>query len=395
MNGEMKNAKIMLLAFVTLFLLSGCKDDRHYEEVEKKALSYYKEKYGLKDVEITDSCKAGNSGLFGYLDVKDRAYEMSDGHSVYWNEYGQYFADDRQAAAIKEDFETQIFQPLIAPENVRAGDFDLNRTAMETYDACVFTEYYDGDIRSFLEKEKPQPYHCRITISGKEGFDHEAYTKKIYEDLDPCLSGMIEVIIVEEGSGLFEQSDDLYIRNGDPGIIATASLYFDDQICWRRQVYIEILDGVFITSSEANFDFEEGDVRLVEAGSAQEFQQILDHSYYSLPVDAEENKKGGYLVHDQRHEERYVLDDPDAPYYRLELSERVRQALKDDRFSVYAYMDEGKETPLYVRYGYSPSSAWKLFTFCENDKAVKYDTLHPDNLYYFGKFHREGFPEGS
>ena len=96
------NKKGLLCVFLlALLLLSGC-TSLHYENVERRALKYYKEKYGLKDVDIKRSYKAGNNGMFGYTETEDRAYEMSDGYSVYWNNTQKYFADDRQAKEIKE-----------------------------------------------------------------------------------------------------------------------------------------------------------------------------------------------------------------------------------------------------------------------------------------------------
>ena len=73
----------LLTVLLCLFLLGGCAEERrHYASVEKQAQKWYREKYGIKDATVTDSFKAGNAGLFGYLDVKDRAYEMSDRKSV-------------------------------------------------------------------------------------------------------------------------------------------------------------------------------------------------------------------------------------------------------------------------------------------------------------------------
>ena len=64
------------IAAVCLLLplcLSACGDNSlHYKAVEKKAISYYKKKYGTK-ADIVDRYKAGNSGLFGYVGVRDRA----------------------------------------------------------------------------------------------------------------------------------------------------------------------------------------------------------------------------------------------------------------------------------------------------------------------------------
>ncbi|MBQ1476486.1 MAG: hypothetical protein IIZ21_04300, partial [Firmicutes bacterium] len=141
----MRVRKEVLLALALAFsaLLSGCMDRAHYDRVEKKALKYYQNKYSKKDVEIVDSYKAGNNGLFGYLGVEDRAYEMSDGSSVYWDDSLETFADNAQADQILADFEQEILQPLLAafPVPYQATPAALNRTNYDSFDESVFTAY--------------------------------------------------------------------------------------------------------------------------------------------------------------------------------------------------------------------------------------------------------------
>ena len=103
--GIVMKRMIRAAAFAAILLLSvlsaGCgKEARHYQQVEKDAVLYYQAKYGGRET-VADSFKAGNDGLFGYIGVKDRAYEMSDGFYVYWNDSEGYFADNRQAEEIR------------------------------------------------------------------------------------------------------------------------------------------------------------------------------------------------------------------------------------------------------------------------------------------------------
>ena len=104
MKGRALKGIVLVLLAMSVFLASGCASEKHYRAVEKKALEYYQDKYGLEDITVTDSYKAGNSGLFGYLDVEDRAYEMSDGNSVFWDEDNERFSDNAQADEINEAF---------------------------------------------------------------------------------------------------------------------------------------------------------------------------------------------------------------------------------------------------------------------------------------------------
>ncbi|MBR2991139.1 MAG: hypothetical protein IKF51_06735 [Solobacterium sp.] len=385
--------KLSAAAVCGLFLLSGgcSKDRRHYERVEQDALTYYREKYGENDAEIVDGWKAGNSGLFGYVGVADRAYEMSDGYTVYWDDEAGTFADDRQAPEIREAFDREVFQPLVRtlPAPFSFSEYALNRTNYESYDACVFRTYFDGDIRAFLESEQPSLSGLYITLEETEGFDHEAWTDTFYAFLDPYVSGYADVVVKRTGTGT---EGDAVPGLDDPDLLSKAYLRFGDSIHWYRQVYIEVLDGVYVTSDQADFVLEAGDVRFEEAGTCAEVQRILDEAYEALPVDAEENKSGGYRVHDQRHESRTILSDLNAPYYRLVLSQRVMEELDSgDRLSVYI-RTERSDLPLMVYYGYG-YSGWDAFTVCSETDIAEYHTLHPDNLYWFGPVQHQPYEE--
>ena len=379
--------KKILLLLLCVFLLSSCsKERKYYEAVEKRALSWYEEKYSLKGVEIVSSFKAGNSGLFGYIGVDDRAYETSDGYYIYWDDSEEIFYDSRQAAKINEAFDEEVLLPLISQldTEVNVSEHSLNRTGMESFDECVFRNLYDGDIFSFLEEEKPELYRCTVTLKEKEGFDHEGWTASLNESLEPYLSGYMAVCIVREDASV--ETERFWLRISDPDIVSYADLYFSRGIRWFRQVYIQIAEGVYVCS-------DKGDFVLEEAGKAIELQQILDEAYYAMPVDAEENAKGGYMVHDQRHEKRVVLNDTDIPYYRLKLSERVIDALdSDQRLSVYFRNDREGNEGFYVHYGYGTTGHYELFSVAKPGET-EHDTLHPDNLYYFGSYEAEAYPE--
>ena len=390
----MKKVILIIMVMTMLFGLSGCKDAIHYKMAEKAALSYYKKKYGERSVEIVDSFKAGNSSLFGYVGVKDRAYEMSDHYFVFYDDdQGRYY-DNRQEASVIADFDSGIFQPLLRDDvRMKTSEYSLGRTHMESFDECVYTTYYDGDMRSFLEKEKPVLSDMRILMEEKKGFDHEAYIRELYEKLDPYVSGYMQVIVVEKDHTLFDGDlSDAWIRNGDEGVTVIAQLYFGDKISWYRQKYIEVFDGVYVCSNRPNFDLEEGDIVFEEAGKASELQKLLDEAYEAMPVDAKENEKGGYQVHDQRHEYRTIIDEPDLPYYRLKISDRVLEEIGEGRLDVYMKIMDGKGSKLFANYAYS-NSRYSLYKVCEDGGSLAYEQIDPGNLYYFGSYHSEEYKD--
>ena len=168
------------------------------------------------------------------------------------------------------------------------------------------------------------------------------------------------------------------------GVRAKASLNYDGEIRWYRQNFIEVAENIFVTSAEENFSFEEGDVRFEAAGTCADLKVMLDEAYYAMPVDAEENKNGGYLAHDQRHESRVELDDPDAPLYRVVFSQRVLDAL-DERGCIGAYWLDCREDGAPLMMYTAKSGSYSVYQVCERGKdSTDYQEINPDYLYYFG-----------
>ena len=376
--------KISILFLCLLFLLSSCKDNG--KDMQKKAKAYYEKKYDLKDVTLSDPFKAGNSGLFGYIGVEDLAFEVSDGSFIYYDKEEDRFYDSKQAEQIEEDFETKLLPELM--KEIRSPyvlkDSRIAATRYESFDECVFHEYYDGDIKDYLAKERPSISDFLLTVQAQD--DSKEQIASLYEKMASYFKGGAEVRVVKEGSSyLLEENKEEYIGRDDEDLIAEASLYFNDRMYWHEPHYVEAMEGVMISSDMADFILEEGDIRLEEVKDGQSFQEILDASYYAMPVDAKENKDGSYTVRDQRHEERIILDE-EFPYYRLVLSDRVKEKMKDELFPVYIKVSETWKTPLYYRYG--RNRGYALYKTADPDGKAEFTTLHKDNLYYFGTFQR-------
>ena len=406
-NKKRKSGKgLFRIFFMTVFcsvLLGGCSDPKRAEEIKNKALNYYKNKYKLEDVTITGSNAAGNNGLFGYLDVKDRAFEMSDGHSVYWNDAAETFADNGQAELIQEDFEKNILEPLLSeiPYPKAMEPCFLNRTGFESYDESVYTEYYDGDIRNYLKAVKPQTRGWTLALETEDRENGERQIQYLFETLKEYITGWGDVYILDEGleeySGTNQYSGtELYIDDHSRNVTVRANLNFEEDISWYRQAYIEIYDGIYVTSTKRDFTFEEGDILLEKAGTCADLQQMLDDSYYAMPVDAEENKNGGYMKRDQRHEDRVVLDHPEAPLFRLKMSQRVLDVL-DSRNCIGAYIMDYRKNglPLVMYYGKDSTAAISVYSVIKEPTGdiAEFDELSPDYLYFFGTYQQQPYEE--
>ena len=388
--------KKMGILAAAVSMLWGCTDRKHYEEAEQNALKYYKNKYDLKDVSVVRSWKAGNYGLFGYIGVKDRAYEMSDGNTVYWADSTQKLADSRQAKEIAEAFAKEIMDPLLEQLSFpkKVSSYSLNRTGYESYDECVFTAYFDGDIRSFLKKEQPAVRDLDIVLETEDQNKAEQEITALYDALKGNVTGWGTAYILKDG--LNEITDDVqYVDDCELNVTARADLRFEETLRWYRQKYIEVFDGIYMTSRKTDFVLEDGDLRFEQAGTCADLQKMLDDSYYAMPVDAEENKKGGYLVKDQRHENRVILDDPSAPLYRLSMSERVRNELDSRNSLSVMIMDTRTEgEPLMIYYGTKSTASFDVYRVIRAPGTRgKGESVSPDQYFYFGTHQSMPFEE--
>ena len=383
-----KYIKICILLIFAVLVSCGCGLGSHYEKVEKKALKYYQEKYG-KDVTVVESYRAGNYGLFGMIEVKDRAYVMSDGYSVYWDDDKGILADNAQAETINGDFRKEILEPALAgfSEEHKVTEARLNATDFESYDECVFTEYYDGDIREYLKKEKPTLNGFRVAVRTEDRAGAEAETGKFYDDLDPYVSGWCDVYIMTDDLDDLT-GNDWYVDTNKLSLTAAASVNFDEGIRWYRKIYQEVTEGIYFSSAAADFDLEEGDLVFEKAGTCRDLQKMIDDAYHALPVEAEENANGGYTVKDQVHERHLVLDDPEAPLYRIKMSDRVRAELDSRNCFRATIMNLNKSgEPLMIYYGEESSSPYYVYTAAEmSSDRCSYEEFSEDCLFFFGSY---------
>lgn len=373
---------------LALTCLSGCaKEKAHYENVQRKAEKYFKEKYGEK-ASVVKSTVAGNSGLFGYMGVKDRAYEMSDGTMVYWDDDEEYFADNKQAEEIAAALKGKVIEPALAAmdPDYRVSDYSFNRTNMDSFDEMVYREYFDGNLEAFAEKEAIRFDDFEVIVhessyrAGVEGF---------YDTVGKYLKGDFgRVVVLREEAGddpAFEPG--AVWAEGDVRVRAIAYLDFEDGLSWLEHIYVEVLPGVKMMSTLRDFEMEPGDITFIEAGTAEDLQKMLDEAYYALPFEAEENKKGGYSVRDRMHESRAILTDPGAVIWRVQFSDRLREEIAKGSYrnSFYVLTDDPENTQLWCYY-----TGDDRYRFCiwkmTDDSLLRgtYKSFSEGDLFYMG-----------
>ena len=388
----MKKKKIIsrLLLLMPLVLcmglLTGCSGTLHYWAVKNKALKYYEDKYDISDVGIEKTFKAGPvDGILGGISSKDRGYELSDGYCVYWNEDTEEYSDDRQAEEVAAAFDEEIMKPLLKEFSipVKASSYNLSsstlpviysRSLQKNYHACAYNASFDGDLKTFLAKEKPKLRDYSLALESSDTDACEKEIKKFAGALKETVPGYVDIYITDGELDKIDESGWGRAMNR-PEAIAQARLNFqDDTIQWTRQSYIEIFDGIFVSCKNEDVLFEEGDVIPEEVGTCEMIQQSIDENYDAQMADDTADKKT--LEHE-------ILDDPQTPCYRLTPSQRVIDALGDDPLEV-SVLDKRKEGLPLMAY-YPDRQPMYVYQVCWERDLPYREELKPDNLYFFNK----------
>ena len=375
---------MLLAALCLLLLLTGC-GSKEAAERQQAALEYYQAKYGVEDVTVTYAHKDGyHDGLFGYAGSKDMAYGLSDGHTVYYHNGSASFADDAQSDLICSDFEREILAPLLSDFSapMETTPLSLYQSGFEVFDKNLFAAYYDGDIHSYL-KNTPIHLYFDIALEAAEEEACEQEVARFYESLRGLVHGQVSVFFLN--SGLRELAGgDWSLGQRSRIVDATADLDFDSEITWSRNIFVEVFDGLFVSFQKEDFVLEEGDLVLEEVGTCAELQQLLDEAYFALPVDAEGSQNNAHKNEDQRHQSRYILDDPDAPCYRVRLSQRLRDLLDGDNgITVYILDQRDGGAPLLQYVG-----NWRVFpAWMDQPDLYGIADFDEDYYYCFGTYH--------
>ena len=279
----MKRPIVVLLAAVALLIsLSALTSCNSYEpkSTAKQAASYYWDKYHEK-ASVTESNELGSYGLFGFNPV-GMEYLMSDGSSVAFIDNEGMFRDNRQSETIQE--EARAFAEgkmgaipgALTPASIRKVGDDVDFSIYQGR-GLYWHERYDGDIGSFLMKERP-----RIDLRSYSSGEDQSSGRFTYE----------MAYDVAQADGLEEAYLDL-ARYFDLRFIGLAVVdpesfekgetsLFDDALCYTvefqegpsgnvtaerfKPTFISLMDGIEVSSAAAGVVLEEGDVRFEPTG---------------------------------------------------------------------------------------------------------------------------------
>ena len=386
-----KRLAFLILIALSILALTACGNGWIREKGERGALAYYQNKYG-EDADVVSAREWGNTTAILPTKINRMVFEMSDGNVVLWDRKTQQYADTRQAEEILTGLREQLVQPATEEAlgtEILISDYTATAAVFEDYTASrgvsAFTAYYDGDIYTFAETEKPllMDYNAVMRESADEDENGTAFkvqAEALRRKLQPFFFGSENrlYILSRDYTGELVQARQIYSPEGNWLVRGVGRLDFDDAVHWIENIYIETMPGVWITSNEEDFVLQPGDLVLEQVGTGADLQKILDERYEALPTVAEKNKDGIYRVPDKQHCSKTVVKDLEAPVYRIVWSDRARAAQDEyGRLEVCVYLEPEMA-----------EAANQLWYFPERDKdafemyPVMADTVRPNTGVY-------------
>lgn len=388
--------KIIIVLAVLLLLLTGCyKEKREMEGKVKEAEAYYKDKYGEKVKVESSSMNEADTGYIGYQPNGDYTYVMEDGTTVTWMSNDKRFIDDKQYEEITEAIRKEVWEPLYASlsEDERIEKVTSSEPTFGIYhsgevEAKGYGKYYEGDIVSYLKDENVHLicYDINAAVAEEpEQSDIDELTEqfKVFgQKICDTFDGYYVVNVY--GTTPAFDTDRNFLLFSQEGVFAMAHI-LDEEVLVKMDHYIDVADGITMTSACNNLVFEEGDVQLVKVDNA-ELQQYIDDIYNALPYKSEKNKGSSYTERDQVHEERSVLQDGVA--YKVVMSERVKNFDSGDRGEVVVKVDENVVSDgniLWESPGNGSVKTPRLYSVCSDNERQSTARLDEDMYMFVGK----------
>ena len=116
----------------------------------------------------------------------------------------------------------------------------------ESFDECVFTEYYSGDIREYAKAEIIRLTDFSAAITAE---DFKTRTERFERALEPYLRDCSATVGVMAEDHEGDASLDICVfPGGNPDARACGIITLGEGIRWLENVYIEATPGVRVTS---------------------------------------------------------------------------------------------------------------------------------------------------
>lgn len=323
-------------------LITGCnglseEEKSKKDDAKEKAEIYYNGKYDLgENVENYDYDY--NTGLFGKdYDKRTMYFEMSDGNIVIYDAVKDKMLDNKQSKEIVEAINETVWlknfeqvEAITGEEMYCSNMENINYNyygAGEDKGVNAFTEYYDGDIEAFLAKENIKldaGNPDMIIVCDNESWEEAVeYLKgEINNNFDEYWVSSIDIMT----KGLYETSK---YKNGSfyahKGYVARVRMKKDgsfEEFIVDEPTFVQACPGIYMTTNEWGFQFQEGDVILEKFTDENGLQQICDNDY-SKWVD------NGSDESNSRNFDRTPIEvTVEGKVYRILFSDRVKDYMK-------------------------------------------------------------------
>lgn len=301
MKANLKRVSAFIFLLALVVALAGCgklsnEERSELEDTKKNVTIYYNGKYNLNET-IEDYNYDHSDGLFGpTYDTKTMYFEMSDGYVVVYDVAKEKMFDNRQSEEVVSAINEQIWLGIFSQveeitgqemycekiESIRYNSYGAGGDKRDNF----FTEYYEGDIKTYLSKEDVELYtnnsNMIIVCDDDSWGDAVEY---IETEIENCFARYdvywdIEILtsdLYEKYKGNYKDyRGSLY---GYDGYIARVRIKNESgtvELAIDQPTFIQVCPGVYMTSDEFDFAFHNGDIVFQEAMTGDELAQHCD-----------------------------------------------------------------------------------------------------------------------
>ncbi len=259
---------ILLILIIMAFGMTACRisqeEQKALEEHVPLAEAYYEEKYDT-DIEIVESTYNYYISNFRKYIKYEMIFTTSENTTIFYSLIDNTFSDNKQQTQILEAVDTALLPELC--EYIKnpfywkldADSYSCNlESVKDNYDNSFYHEYFDEDNWvNFFAKEKPSIYfHNDLYIISNENTKYDEITEFIKALFSQYMNiSSLDIVFLSEE---LYQTGKYYKYEGEEGFYESHSIIGNyDYVV--KQKYVKLADGVYITSLDSDFEYEEAD----------------------------------------------------------------------------------------------------------------------------------------
>ncbi|MBR3598619.1 MAG: hypothetical protein IKL53_01945 [Lachnospiraceae bacterium] len=299
--GKWKKLLLVCILAALAMIIAGCdkiseEEKSQLDANKENAAIYYNGKYDLNET-VEDYDYDYNEGLFGNAyDTTTMYFEMSDGYVVVYDVAEDRMLDNRQSEEIEKAINEELWPDIFSQvKNITGQEMYCEKIESIKYSSYgaggdrrdnFFTEYYEGDIKSYLDKEDVELYanmSDMIIVCDDDSWNEAV--EYIETEMESCFARYdvywdIEILtsdLYEKYKGNYKDyRGSLYGYDGYVARVRMENKSGTSELVIDKPTYIQVCPGVYMTSDEFDFAFCEGDVILEETMTGDELAKQCD-----------------------------------------------------------------------------------------------------------------------